>query len=369
MLGVTYDMKGVSDGVLLTGTLNFKAAIAKMDTNFNIVWSTELSASSGSGQALLVDGSDFYVSGQAGFSGDFIAKFDANGDTAWYLELPQNSFSSLTDLIKLSDGNFLASGNLDDYPLAIKFDSSGDTLWNYTEYIFISFRKMNAFEKSNGNIVLLGEHVMIELDDEGTKLTDTDFTINQFYDMHFENDTVYMFGYYRDTMWGSEKLPLVELRNANWDSLGSWTLSKGVYPNASNEFSDAIKTPGGGFIGVGKFRDSVNVSANTYNILAVKFNDGAVPDTNTNDSTDTVTGISRQWANSQMMVYPNPANDVLNIAASFSISSVEIIDMQGRIVLRENYATKNEQLDIQSLEKGYYILSINSMHTEPFIKQ
>lgn len=82
---------------------------------------------------------------------------------------------------------------------------------------------MNAFEKSNGNIVLLGEHVMIELDDEGTKLTDTDFTINQFYDMHFENDTVYMFGYYRDTMWGSEKLPLVELRNANWDSLGSWT--------------------------------------------------------------------------------------------------------------------------------------------------
>ena len=101
----------------------------------------------------------------------------------------------------------------------------------------------------------------------------------------------------------------------------------------------------------------------------MKFNDGAVPDTNTNDSTDTVTGISRQWANSQMMVYPSPANDVLNIAASFSISSVEIIDMQGRIVLRENYATKNEQLDIQSLEKGYYILSINSMHTEPFIKQ
>jgi hypothetical protein len=367
--GITYDMLGVSDGVLLTGSFNGHPAIAKMDTNFNIVWSTEINALSGSGRALHADGNDFYVSGKVGFNSCFISNFDAAGDTAWYLELEQFTFTQLTDIIKLSDGDFLASGNVDDYPLAVKFDASGDTVWTYTEYLFISFMKMNAFEKSNGNIVLLGERVMMELDDDGTKLSDTTFTINQFYDMHYEDDTVYMFGYQRDTTWGSEKVPLVELRNTNWDSLGSWTLNDGVHPTADNLFSDAIKTPGGGFIGVGKIRDSIDITANTYNILAVKFNDGAIADTNNNDTTDTVTGINRQLAGSRLTIYPNPANDVLSIAASFTINDVKIIDMQGRIILRKNCATKNEQLDIQSLENGYYVLSVNSMHSEPFIKQ
>lgn len=361
--GTTSDMVGIGDGVMLAGTLGGAPGFAKMDTNFNIVWSKTLGYSNGEAAAIFADGSDYFVSGYGSYNSNFVAKFDANGDTAWMFELQQTTFTKLSDIIKLSDGNYLASGNLDDYPLAVKFNSDGDTLWTYYEPLFISFQKMNAFEKANGNIVLMAERYIIELDEDGVKLSQNDFSNSQFYDLHFENDTFYLFGSERISQSGNDRYPIVELRNASWDSLGKWTLTNGVYPIATNEFSDAIKTPGGGYIAVGKLQDSVNISNNTYNVLAVKFNDGLAPDT-----TDTLTGLSRVWANQQLNVYPNPVDQVLNVSAVSAMSELKLIDIQGRVVLRKQVATKQETLDMEALESGFYLLQVDGGAPQSIIK-
>ena len=138
--GLTQAMIGTSEGVLLAGSHNSFPAIALMDTNFNIVWTKALSSNaSGSAFAVYSDGTDFYASGRHGFSSDFITKFDATGDTAWYTIIPQTTFSQLSDIIELSDGNFLATGNLDDYPLAVKFNGNGDTIWDVYGIYFHQF--------------------------------------------------------------------------------------------------------------------------------------------------------------------------------------------------------------------------------------
>ena len=365
--GTTSDMWGINDGVLLAGSLNGEPAFAKMDTNYNIEWSTSLGFQYGEAAAVFADGSDYYVSGIGGFNMDFIAKFDASGDTSWMITLQQSTFTKLSDIIKLSDGNYLASGNLDDYPIAVKFNSTGDTIWTYYEPLFISFQKMNAYEKSNGNIVLLAERSMIELDQNGNKLSDTMFTINAFYDMHFANDTFYLFGYDRNEQWGNEKQPLVELRNSDWDSLGSWTYNSFMHPLADNVLSDAVKTPGGGFLAAGKLRDSINVTNNTYNIFAVKFNDGVIIDATINDTTDTITAVLPIGASIQLSVYPNPTSNSLWVRSNQSIEGVSIFDLQGRIIYQWKTEALVEEINVSMMEPGYYILKLENGASRKFI--
>jgi len=352
--GLTQAMIGTSEGVLLAGSHNSFPAIALMDTNFNIVWTKALSSNaSGSAFAVYSDGTDFYASGRHGFSSDFITKFDATGDTAWYTIIPQTTFSQLSDIIELSDGNFLATGNLDDYPLAVKFNGNGDTIWTYTEYIFISFYQARAYERSNGEIVILAERFMIELNDDGIKISDTNFTVSSFYDMKYQNDTVYLFGTKRDTIWGNEKWPVVEIRNSNFDSLGTWRYEDNLHPFADNVLTTAIQTPGGGFIAVGKMRDSVNITANTYNILAVKFNDGTV--------NDTITYIPDFTQQNEVQVFPIPTQQVINIHASSAMHDVNLIDACGRKVRILGDVETSTQLDLSTIPSGvYYLVSKDS---------
>lgn len=62
----------------------------------------------------------------------------------------------------------------------------------------------------------------------------------------------------------------------------------------------------------------------------------------------------------QLSVYPNPAQDVLNVTADESISNLTIYNSRGQVMLSHRSPGINARVDISSLEAGFYILVVQS---------
>ena len=65
----------------------------------------------------------------------------------------------------------------------------------------------------------------------------------------------------------------------------------------------------------------------------------------------------------QMLVYPNPATDVLNIDinnANFKNSEIVIYNISGTEVLRSNMASNSAQLNIETLSAGVYFVKVSN---------
>jgi hypothetical protein len=140
-----------------------------------------------------------------------------------------------------------------------------------------------------------------------------------------------------------------------------------MHPLADNVLSDAVKTPGGGFLAAGKLRDSINVTNNTDNIFAVKFNDGVIIDTTINDTTDTITAVLPIGASIQLSVYLNPTSNSLWVRSNQSIEGVSIFDLQGRIIYQWKTEALVEEINVSMMEPGYYILKLENGASRKFI--
>ena len=75
-------------------------------------------------------------------------------------------------------------------------------------------------------------------------------------------------------------------------------------------------------------------------------------------------------ANNTISLFPNPANDVLNISSSNSITNIEVYDMQGRNVASIHNASN---VNVAALGKGAYIVKVvqenGSVIAKQFIKE
>lgn len=68
----------------------------------------------------------------------------------------------------------------------------------------------------------------------------------------------------------------------------------------------------------------------------------------------TSTKYPSQFAMEDMIVFPNPANDILNIQSDKAIFELKIINLSGRIILTQKQ--NQNQIQIQNLSPGVYIL-------------
>uniref|UniRef100_UPI003752D3EF T9SS type A sorting domain-containing protein n=1 Tax=Flavobacterium sp. TaxID=239 RepID=UPI003752D3EF len=59
-------------------------------------------------------------------------------------------------------------------------------------------------------------------------------------------------------------------------------------------------------------------------------------------------------------VYPNPANSIVNIKANSNLKSIELYDVQGRILQTKLVNVTNEIIDISEYSNGIYFLKITS---------
>ncbi len=68
-------------------------------------------------------------------------------------------------------------------------------------------------------------------------------------------------------------------------------------------------------------------------------------------------------------LYPNPVTDRMVIESEQSFDKIEIFDVSGKTVLKENYpAAFSKELDVSNLKKGYYIVKVQHQ-CYPLIKQ
>jgi len=67
--------------------------------------------------------------------------------------------------------------------------------------------------------------------------------------------------------------------------------------------------------------------------------------------------------NLNLSIFPNPTNNNLNVSSENYIHAVKIFDMSGTLVLNHNCYSKNENIDLSNLAKGFYSIQISNKNT------
>lgn len=74
---------------------------------------------------------------------------------------------------------------------------------------------------------------------------------------------------------------------------------------------------------------------------------------------DILTGISALEL-AEINLYPNPVNDILNIASSETISEIEIVNVMGQVVKRVEVNADNAACNVEDLVSGVYVIRIRT---------
>jgi hypothetical protein len=89
------------------------------------------------------------------------------------------------------------------------------------------------------------------------------------------------------------------------------------------------------------------------------------------DVTVEVTEVGIAGANvKDLTIYPNPAQNEVFVSGIEHISNVEIISLDGKVVMSET--TDNNRIDVSSVEGGMYIIRVisgNEVYTTRFVKE
>jgi cephalosporin-C deacetylase-like acetyl esterase len=112
------------------------------------------------------------------------------------------------------------------------------------------------------------------------------------------------------------------------------------------------------------FTDKAPLSINYYRLRQI--------DSNDNFEYSNIISLYR-IKNNDVLIYPNPASDILTIKMdSTDNSTIKIYDILGKIVLTDLTTTNETQLNISTLAKGNYCIEIKNgqlITTKKFIKQ
>jgi len=83
-----------------------------------------------------------------------------------------------------------------------------------------------------------------------------------------------------------------------------------------------------------------------------------------------LTSIEEQELTATVNIYPSPVQlgEILNISSDFTIESISVVDMQGRVLMQKMYKRKYIQLNTDSFAEGIYILGIKTNQGEVWKK-
>ena len=87
-----------------------------------------------------------------------------------------------------------------------------------------------------------------------------------------------------------------------------------------------------------------------------------------NNSCSSVSTNIENQSLSSLILYPNPAKDLLNITSNSIIESIKVYDIYGRIIISKNYHTPFVSLNVDQLSNGIYSILINNLQIRKFNK-
>ncbi len=128
------------------------------------------------------------------------------------------------------------------------------------------------------------------------------------------------------------------------------------------DFLDIYDYDGGVFTHIGRYtgNDLPADIISTYNSLYLNFTSDKYV---TSDGwkvhyTSVVTDKKKSPAESEIRIWPNPANSLINVNSSADISNIKLIDMYGRQLLE--FSSCYSKIDVSSLNTGLYLLKIQT---------
>jgi hypothetical protein len=66
---------------------------------------------------------------------------------------------------------------------------------------------------------------------------------------------------------------------------------------------------------------------------------------------------TREKISTDLKIYPNPTSGFLHIHSQKPIQKIEIIDLSGRVVVKERNV---HQISLEGLKKGHYFIKVTS---------
>lgn len=126
---------------------------------------------------------------------------------------------------------------------------------------------------------------------------------------------------------------------------------------------------GSGKIAVLHYRISASAQSGTLSLGLLQGSqssaNGALVPLSTGNATLAITGtpttsVNEILANHQIMVYPNPATDVVTISSSVMLQKAELTSLTGQVVMCQPVSGRECQLKLSGLEEGIYFVNVYS---------
>ncbi len=179
--------------------------------------------------------------------------------------------------------------------------------------------------------------------------TDTLYNESLIYDFSLSNGDVYTINGLDTVFTFSVNVDSIEINNVMYKRIS-------LYNSILSEINWIEKIgclEGGLFYGSRMFNDGV-----MEDLLCYYYNNSCLY-TNPNFNYCTVGLDNPLNTESKTIIYPNPVKDYLNIESEEIISKIEILDIEGRLLIKkENINNINYSTNLDSLSKGVYILKI-----------
>lgn len=79
------------------------------------------------------------------------------------------------------------------------------------------------------------------------------------------------------------------------------------------------------------------------------------------------TGVGGEWT-AHVNIYPNPVEDYLNVEFAYPEGHLQLFDLQGRMLLKQDLNPGTNPVDLSGISNGPYLLHIRSDHGEGWFK-
>lgn len=135
--------------------------------------------------------------------------------------------------------------------------------------------------------------------------------------------------------------------------------------NANSEFTEIARKNAFTFA----HYDDGLTAGTTYYYRVYSYNDAglSVASPVASGTPNAITGVEDKFVN-QILIYPNPTHDLIHIKSSAKAIHIELLDMTGRILIRDilNNNDTVKTIDVSALSRGIYIIKIQGQTSNTF---
>ena len=100
---------------------------------------------------------------------------------------------------------------------------------------------------------------------------------------------------------------------------------------------------------------------NWYNYYNLQFKEKCISDFSEVTAVFIESLTTNNFSEKKFSIYPNPANNSINISTNESINHIDIYDVKGSLIFSQSYQQKRTSIDVSDFAKGVYAIKVVSM--------